>query len=374
MKRILFVTSVALLLTACGSKEDINNISEKEIEKIVDEVEINEPIEEEAQNSNQGELVIDSTTEQLGSDTLSDIALHSDYTHIAVKDDFTYILTFYPYKEPNVESKTLYVSILKNDKFVVKEKLINLASIIGDEYRIREEGFGFKENSLILIAEDDFMNNDANQKLISITVDEKGEIESKIISESKVSNVKIIQGLNNGFYFLECKSSSCSIIDAEGKIPFTFEVTNAMPEFEVLFLDEEASRLYIETWGYIKAKRNEEALAIDLVANDMIWEENGAMKPYYFEKNTTTKYARAKDGFYTVRLNVYGKSGYELEVKYYKVKNNEIMLEAETIIPLSLELISYENFYISSNNDSLNIYTGVLYKGRPTVQKYVIKN
>ncbi|WP_161785545.1 hypothetical protein [Lysinibacillus sp. GbtcB16] len=374
MKRIIFGISVALFLTACGSKEDISNISEKEIEKIVDEVEVNKPMEEESQSSNQGELVIDSKTEQLGSDTLSDIALHSDYTHIAVKDDLTYILTFYPYKEPSIESKALYVSILKDDKFIVKEKLINLASIIGDEYRIRDEGFGFNENSLLLIAEDDFMNRDANQKLLSIIVDEKGEIESKIISESKITNVKIIPGLDNGFYFLDCKSSSCSIIDGEGKVPFTFEVTNAMPEFEVVFLDEEASRLYIETWGYISSKRNEEALAVDLVANDMIWEESGAMKPYYFEKGTNTKYARAKDGFYTVYLNVYGKSGYELEVKYYIVKNDEITLEAETIIPLSLELISYGNFYISTNNDILNIYTGVLYKGRPTVQKYVMKD
>ncbi|MDW0118130.1 hypothetical protein QTL97_14435 [Sporosarcina thermotolerans] len=362
----MFLLLTALVLNACSQTEEKTSnsaVPEENSELGVTDSDTTKSEEvEEVQSVDSDVLFLADQNEQLGGEAFSDSGLN-EKSQIVDKDGYTYILT--PSIDTRSESGTLYVSILKGDEFIVKEKVIDIEMPSKDsDDRYRYTKTAFYENTLLIVSRDSTKYRSPNQFIFTtVTVNEKGEAETKEVrrSVSDDNNLEdsLISGLKGYYYFEKTDSNHANIVDKDGKLLYSFSMDGTYPvNSDVVFLDEENGRIYF--YG------SDGNIAFDLNHSEMIWDANGSEMLYDFPAGYRVSRLASNNGMYILRYN----SSTQNALYFYEINNGEPALASNGIMESALEA-KYEYSDILSIDDKfVNVYKIVIYKGEPTIQKF----
>ncbi|MCA1055201.1 hypothetical protein LCM10_09395 [Rossellomorea aquimaris] len=374
MGRWFMSICVLFLLVGCGQgvdKEEGNKTESHPVESTGDEK------AEENDTQEAKMLYLEGQVEQLGGEAFTEEGLTKN-TYITDKDGITYIFT--PIYDKNVlfydgtNTFTVNLSVVKDNKFVVKEKKIDLTSLLnlqGKSYY-----FGFSgTNVLFSIVEGNADGSTITSQLVAVEINQSGDTDVKVIKEGSYPSQdpnspkrSILKDALKGDYFKECTNEECDLIDSEGKTIFSYSESNTFPKEKgfnntYLFLDENVGRYYV-----YNAKINkvvESATAYDLNANDMVWGENGAAREFAFNAKGSFSYSAATDGFYSLQPT----SSTENTLMYYKY-SEEGDVQPWTEGFLMVNLPTEAKAQLTLDKKYLNVYTIVTFQGQPTIQKY----
>ena len=356
----MFLLFVFLLVASGCGKDEI---------KTADSVAGEDTAEKsEAENSNEIEIVntlnLENQIDQLGGESFSEEGLN-EHTHIADIDGYTYVLTpdiFAP-GYSNATAK-LYVSILKDDKFIIKEKVVDLTETIGVGFITNYFEYDFNQNSFLVTATTyDQVSMKYKEKLISVSISETGESDSKIIKEADSSspNFQFINGLK-GSYFKDCLNNQCHILDTDGNTLYTFETGDLYNEKGELFFDEQLERVYLNDNERDTANV---AFAYDIKMNDRVWNAGGT-EMLYTIPTSKSSYIGENNGFYVLHTE----AATEHTLYYYSNANGEPTENTQVSISSSLETEMVEDNDLTLDETHINVYRNVIYKGKPALQKY----
>ncbi|WP_350299054.1 hypothetical protein [Peribacillus frigoritolerans] len=112
--------------------------------------------------------------------------------------------------------------------------------------------------------------------------------------------------------------------------------------------------------------RSSEAEAYDFKAKDLIWNEDGTKtkKSYNLAEGSVEAFTNVENGIYTISFE----NG-EYLVGYTILNKKQASIVSSIALPSELNI---EKTFISLNDENVNVYTLVDYKGKATLQKYII--
>lgn len=362
---IMFLLLTALVLNGCSQTEEKTSnsaVPEENSKSGVTDSETTESEEvEEVQSNDSDVLFLADQNEQLGGESFSSDGLNKK-SQIVDKDGYTYILT--PSIATRSESGTLYVSILKGDEFIVKEKVIDIEmpSKDGDRYRYTETAF--YENTLLIVSGDFTMYKSPTQFIFTtVTINEKGEAETKevrrSVSDDNYLDESLIPGLKGYYFFEKTSSNHANIVDKDGELLYSFSMDGTYPvDSDVVFLDEENGRIYF--YG------SDGKIAFDLNHSEMIWDANGSELLYDFPAGSGTNRLAGNNGMYILQHN----SLTENTLYFYEINKGEPAYASEGLMGSALEAEYEDSDILSLDDKFVSVYKIVIYKGEPTIQKF----
>lgn len=361
MKKILSasILTATMILGACSQTEEETNNSDVLEEDLMSEVTDSEMADEAVDSD---VLFLANQNEQLGGESFSEEGL-SKRTQIVDKDGYTYVLT--PSMETQSKSGTLIVSILKDDEFIIKEKVIDIEmpSIEGDRYRYTE--MAFYGNTLLIVSADNTKYKSPTQYIFTtVTVNENGEAETNEVRRSEYDDKyledALISGLKGYYFFEQLSDNNANIVDKDGNVLYSFSTDGKYPvDTDVAFLDEENDRIYF--YG------SEGKIAFDLNENDMIWDTSGTEMIFDFPAGYRTTRLAGNNGMYILEQL----SLTDSTLTYYTfISEGELAFVSEGLMGSALEAVYEYNDILSLDDENLNVYKIVMYKGDPTIQKF----
>lgn len=360
MKKFIFLLFVFLLVASGCGKEEAKT-ADSVAEEVTEE-------KSEAENSNEIEVVnslsLEKQIDQLGGESFSEEGLN-EHSHIADIDGYTYVLTpaiFAP-GYSNASAK-LYVSILKDDKFIIKEKVVDLTETIGVGFITNYFEYDFNQNSFLVTATTyDQVSMKYIEKIISVSINETGDSTSKVIKEANSStpNFQFIDGLE-GSYFKDCLNNQCNILDSDGNTLYTFKTGDLYNDKAELFFDEQQGRVYFNDK---EPDTTNVAFAYDIKVNDMVWNTDGT-EMLYTIPTSKSSYIGENNGFYVLHTE----DTTEHTLYYYSNVNGEPTENTQVSISSSLETEKVEDNDLTLDEKYINVYRNVIYKGKPALQKY----
>ncbi|ASN69173.1 hypothetical protein 7F23_60 [uncultured Caudovirales phage] len=374
MKKLVLLASIValLLLAACGNKSSEDKAGNTEAQNTDEQV---EDLTEEGPKN----FEIKEKIDQLGNQGFpTEKSSVSDDIGIFEKEGETYFVS--PIEEPSEGLVKLSVSILKDGEWTVKDKITDISKAVynldsvtlsdnqsvgnvyfdymqfGSNYYIsvRKEFFGTTPpelpNALSEIYKFTFTSDGdvKSEKLISNT-DEGNDFFDKVIGKDKQ-------------YFMTTKGENEFVVydDNGNDVYHGTDASSVDFQFGLnYFLINDT--LYS---GPIRSMKG-----YDLKNNDLIWNEDGSEKEFQFIDAIGKEIEQVQlleNGYYT--LSNYGSDNVSLNYSEFSEDGlNPIVNSIQ--IPSDLDV---ENAMFTMNEDSVNVYTTVIYKGKPTVQKYVI--
>jgi len=340
---LILLLSASIFLTACGNENTE-----------VGETSTNETVEaaEESITDEQKRLMVGELNEQFGGES-KEIAYADElasYTKISEKDGYTYIL--------DGMWGELKISIVKDNKFLVKDKLLVESDGIIDSGM-------FGNYCLYTTFEADGLACNV------IAINENGATQHSIVKrglpiyglddENGIPNTNgtIINGLSGAYFRVE-EDSTFTIIKHNGEELYTY---SSIRGGDSPLLDEYNGRLYFNAEdGYVSA--------FDLEKDEMIWAEDGSEMRFYLPERNN--YVGNDEGFYVV--DPY--SGTEDYIYFYSTKNNDLQLVDQTTLVSALDSNVSDSKYrlnmkvfATLDDKNLNVFRYVTYKGEPTFQK-----
>lgn len=360
MKKLIFLLFVLLLVASGCGKDETKTAKSGAGEGTAEKSKAENPNDIEEVNT----LNLEKQIDQLGGESFSEEGLN-EHTHIADIDGYTYVLTpeiFAPgYSNAAVK---LYVSILKDDKFIIKEKVVDLTETIDASLITNYFEYDFNQNSFLITATTyDEISKKYKEKLISVRISEAGESEAKVIKEANSSapNFQFINGLK-GSYFKDCLNNQCNILDSDGNTLYTFETGDLYNERAELFFDEQLERVYFNDKERDTANV---AFAYDTKMNDMVWNTDGT-EMLYTIPTSKSSYIGENNGFYVLHTE----DTTEHTLSYYSNASGEPIENTQVSISSSLETEKVEDNDLTLDETHINVYRNVIYKGKPALQKY----
>lgn len=356
MKKLIFFLFVFLLVASGCGKGETETANSVTAEKS----EADEPTEIESVKT----LALKQQIDQLGGESFSEEGLN-EHSHIADIDGYTYVLTpdiFAP-GYSNASAK-LYVSILKDDKFIIKEKVVDLTETIGEDFITNFLEYDFNQNYFLVTATTyDKDSLKYKEKLISVSISEIGESDSKVIKEAD-SSAPVNQFINglNGSYFKDCLKNQCNILDSDGNTLYTFKTGDLYNDKAELFFDELLERVYLND---NERDTTNVAFAYDTKMNDMVWNTDGT-EMLYTIPTSKSSYIGENNGFYVLHTE----DTTEHTLYYYSNVNGEPTENTQVSISSSLETEKVEDNDLTLDEEYINVYRNVIYKGKPALQKY----
>lgn len=368
--------SLAVIASGCGNEE-----VEKNEGKANGTEETSAAAEQAVQEVK--ELSIKETIEQLGNESLSGNVRDFSSANVSEKDGYTYIVNplqtesdVYPEEETGKANYQFDVSVLKDNKWLVKQKIVDLSDKIWDTGNADSERTNEFVNlgDTVLVLTKTTTDDTTSEKIHKISFDQDGEATHKVVKEREYKtedNTVTTRLLNESkdTYIFETDEANpeqptFKMFNPEGEEVASIENKNdSFPAndlvYPVLYDDEREVLLFkTEAGAFMGAE------VYDVKADDLVWNKDGSEKKYDISHELPKSLYNTKAGVY-VFSSPYSNSSI---LSYSKLGK-----EAEEISTLEISTeIEYENSVMSVDDENLYVYTFVEYKGKPTVQKYVV--
>ncbi|WP_462413608.1 hypothetical protein [Neobacillus sp. Marseille-QA0830] len=377
MKKVLF-TLLSVFLVALAGCSSSGNTGEKKAEaKSASSTKESAETEEQIGEDTPPEISITGKVIQLGNESLSKTTEGYPDTVIGDKDGYTYIVepvyTFVGHYENygTIRTKRPYfgvlLSVVKDNKWLMKEKQIDLSTDIWPEYPLNPDGvpyiygmdLAFKNNGseVFVISRwyTEENSNNAKQQWNKITFTPEGKAIAEKVNELK-STVKTYGDTDDlpsflsgtdGYYLKQKDQDMIHIYNTDGKKIFTID-KGKFPD--LLFINEHEGLAYDGESVY------------DINAKDLLWNDDGS------KVNVETKSAdtRLTTNGYTYSLTTLnGVSTLVLE----QINKDSVNVLSSMSMPSDLPIAKAS---LSMDSKNIYVYTLVDFKGAATIQRYTI--
>ncbi|MCK2000509.1 hypothetical protein MZM54_03760 [[Brevibacterium] frigoritolerans] len=336
-------------------------------------------------------LSVKEDDEQFGNDSLSGELTDYPDTKVAVKDGYTYFVEPMHSKnglDPNADTDTLYyqfvVSVIKDDKFIVKEETVDLSKEIwntGGLDSVRSHQFINLGDKVLLVTQTELSDGTVKEQWHNVTFNVKGEdgtlnYQHKVVFEKEYSvdeqnnqQTSLLPGMKSTYFLekvtdLETTIPQLKIYDEAGKVVKTIENKNEkypnVHYMDEAFFDEEKDLIFFSDTYMLS-----QAQMYDIKKDDMVWKQDGSEKEYDISAESLQGFAKTDDdGLYILTQSA---DGYELK---YLLFGEEQMEEVSTFeYHTELEM---KKAIMDVDKKNIYVYTFVNYKGKPTIQRSVI--
>lgn len=362
MKKLLSLLLVCIIVVSGCSNNDNNSTTSDSDEK-------SGTTESKAKEDSKT-FSLEKKIDQLGGKTFSSKGLNQ-HSFITDKDGYTYILTLdINSPERNNANAILYVSVIKGEEILLKEKQVDLTDIIGVDYINHSLQYSINHNNFLLTATVfDSKTYKYEEKLITLNVDEEGNIDPNIVKEAYALSPsdQFVTGLG-GTYFKACFGKLCDFIDIDGKTIESIKGGGLYDMAAELFWDESLGRIYLND-----RDRNPKQLAVafDIEKNDTIKNKDGSEKLYTIPSNDTI-YIGTDNGFYGLQMKTHN----QRYLYYYENVNGEpVQMSKMKIVPTTPTLKErtkkVKSNHITLDGEYIYVYRSVVKNNQVTLEKNI---
>ncbi|SNZ09873.1 hypothetical protein SAMN05421503_1394 [Terribacillus aidingensis] len=355
MKKImglLFIIGI-VFLSACGEEEGAEGKNTKEgsasARTTTEEVKA-EP----------ASLKLEEKIDQFGGESLEDIYPRNTDFEILKDGDYTYL---FQWEAQVVDPSSYYVSVAKDNKWVTIQNEVNIADDSNLSNRTFSEPEFIKSGNsiLLLLSTWDETNGDYNTAY-KLKFNPEGTMNAKLIidnpavdgDEFNTLSLRFVEGSNEKVFIAERNLDNVGIIyDDEGNEKYVVNNLGMSSGWDSSYLDSEKNILYFDGGSMY-----------DLSKDDYMWTEAGDKKR---DSSKIANYASyltpQNDGLYQLHKPL--GEGWSLD--YSILENEEFKLQDSVKIQDELDA---NNAKMVVNEESVEVYTTVEYRGKPTIQKY----
>lgn len=351
--------------------------------------ESNEAAEQQVEEVKQ--LTVKEEDEQFGNDSLSGELTDYPDTKVAVKDGYTYFVEPMHSKnglDPNADADTLYyqfvVSVIKDDKFIVKEETVDLSKEIwntGELDSVRSHQFINLGDKVLLVTQTELSDGTVKEQWHNVTFNVKGEdgtlnYQHKVVFEKEYSvdeqnnqQTSLLSGMKSTYFLekvtdLETDIPQLKIYDETGKVVKAIENKNEkypnVHYMDEAFFDEEKDLIFFgDTYMLSQTQM------YDIKKDDMVWKQDGSEKVYDISAVSLQGFAKTNDdGLYILTQSA---NAYELQYLLF----GEEQMEEVSSFEFHTEL-DMKNAMMAVDKKNIYVYTFVTYQGKTTIQRSVI--
>ncbi|MCH6269647.1 hypothetical protein [Neobacillus citreus] len=380
MKKLMILLLLAMLVASgCGKDTTSNNgKSDSKIAKAVSNK------GETSDSEGQKGLTLVKNIDQLGMEPIPNLG---DTDYIFEKDGYTYVLTV---NSQDVESElfspedlafSLNVSVLKDDKWIVKNKVTDLLNQVwntkNEKAKTWTSSIEFTNSAMYVLTTTDFAGTGESteqpiHQIHKITFSNDGVAQdAMILNKRETTEGNFNYGIVNNFehpYLLEHIYSSSlddnldkyNILSEDDKLITT--ITNSDPNSHSKI--ELLGNLAFINDGILYFGGMKQAQSYSLKKNDLIWNADGSKFEFPIADGNAQSYSLVKNGVYTVTRI---KSDYLLG--YTQLDSDGSAREINSaLIPSNIDI---KQVFVSEDSKNVNVYTIVDYKGKSTIQKYI---
>ncbi|PAF38824.1 hypothetical protein CHH58_05210 [Terribacillus saccharophilus] len=348
MKKILgliFILSI-VFLSACGEEESAEG-------KNIEEGSVSASSTTEDVKAEPASFELEEKIDQFGGESLEDIYPGDTDFEILKDGDYTYL---FQWEAQVVNPSSYYVSVAKDNKWVTIQNEVNIADDSNLSNRTHSEPEIKKSGNsiLLLLSTWDETNGDYNTAY-KLTFNPDGTMNAKLIldnpaedgDEFNTLSLRFVKGSNEKVFIAERNLDNVgTIYDDEGNEKYVVNNLDASSVWDSSYIDVEKNILYFDGGSMY-----------DLSKDDYMWTDAGD------KKRDSSYLAPHNDGKYQL-LSPLGE-GWSLD--YSLLENEEFKSQDSVKIPDELDA---KDAKMVVNEKSVDVYTTVEYRGKPTIQKY----
>ncbi|MGE7944407.1 hypothetical protein ACQKNB_20225 [Lysinibacillus xylanilyticus] len=389
MKKMVLIASFSLLLAACGEddskKQNVLGTAEGEVEGVDSNSGDVEKVEKKQLALKEGPIYLEESFSDIY-DESEDAFLNRLRNNVEHFEKYgkDYYVSIGKYVKDNKNNKDksenqenqdtipVYVTVVENGKIIEKDVFTKL-TFFGEntKYNPLKPTIEIGSNKdYLLVTAIEQKDNIETPYIRYYDIKENGTLE--VLKESKQPDViGSIMNTIEGDVFVTAEKDPKGInkiLDEEFKVVYEYDPTNPYIDSNQYLADLRKGYLFI---AYNQASDLNHIY--DLNKQEVIWNDDGKEKEFKtnFDSNIESfRYAAVKDGFY-----VACKSNNDdlVSVSYYNYDGEDIELVSSLELKDLLKSVSAEKapFELTVQDKEVILTRYVVFKGKPTVEKYV---
>lgn len=374
---LLLFISIIFIVSGCG-KEKAEGISEDESQT------------EQSSVENQNSLELKEKNNQVGSEAIAQDISDFDYQDdisVFEKEGYTYVIEpdyegNKAIRDPSDLSFKVKVSVSKNNKWIVKNKITDLTKELFKSNDLKDVyewyvNVDYKNPFAFVSIDTSFNTNSESNQMhdiykLSFTKDGNAHYKRIFRDNYPTAHVSEVDSFSTSYTFVQGEKDTNFIqtisIDGEdkhklfnqkGKELFTINVDNVSFNRggwqSICMLNKDM--LYFGDPSEVEIYNNK--------TKDLVWNSDGSKKTLDISEDFVETSSSVKNGIYTLsHINSTG----DTVLEFTQLQKEQATKMASVVIPSDLKI---KKIFMSLDKKNVNVFTLVEYKGKAAIQKYV---